>query len=142
MQNTVRTIQLDLNYLENGPFAADIEHYQIDEVSQKDPNKTVKKNCHRYRDRSFSIFQQKLTEDEKHILGEAFSLLGQFDGLPNLDGLFFTIQCVDNYELIRELCSFGKDLLVLSPDNIKQKIYNRVAEQEKAYQALFGIETK
>lgn len=313
---SIRTIQLDLNYLENGPFAADIEHYQIDEVSQKDPNKTVKKNCHRYRDRSFSIFQQKLTEDEKHLLGEAFSLLGQFDGLPNLDGLeklraglnikpkrqiisftknplensnllgelftyvskrqvlelhfhkfdspevdrteivypyllkeynrrwyliaasektgniltmaldrmdcaiplpthryieydgelnerfediigvtlydgltlqnilfwvsdyskdyvftkpihdsqtpfrgerekelrqkyptlkggaFFTIQCVENYELRRELCSFGKDLLVLSPDNIKQKIYNRVAEQEKAYQALFGIETK
>ena len=75
----IRSIQYDLEYLEKGPFAADIERYQIDEVSRKNPNKTVKKNCYRYRDRSFSIFQQKLTDDEKHILRETFTLLGQFD---------------------------------------------------------------
>ena len=43
-----RTIEYDLNYIEHGPFQADIEHYQIDEVSQNNPNKTVKKSCHRY----------------------------------------------------------------------------------------------
>lgn len=53
-----RTIEYDLNYLEEGPFHADIEHYQIDEVSRNNPNKTVKKNCHRYYDRSFTIFQR------------------------------------------------------------------------------------
>ena len=82
-----RTIELDLHYLEHeSPFVAEIEHYQIDDVSPR-TLKTVKKSCHRYADPSFSIFTQKLTDDEKHLLGEAFTLLGQFDGLPNLEGL-------------------------------------------------------
>jgi predicted DNA-binding transcriptional regulator YafY len=82
-----RTIELDLHYLEyESPFVAEIEHYQIDDISPR-TLKTVKKSCHRYADPSFSIFTQKLTDDEKHLLGEAFTLLGQFDGLPNLEGL-------------------------------------------------------
>ena len=36
-------------------------------------------------------------------------------------GLFFTLDCIRNYELIRELCSFGKDLVVLSPTIIKDE---------------------
>jgi predicted DNA-binding transcriptional regulator YafY len=83
-----RTIELDLHYLEyEGPFLAEIEHYQIDAPSQSNPYKTVKKSCHRYADPSFSIFKKEMTEDEKYLLSEALSLLGQFDGLPNLDGL-------------------------------------------------------
>ena len=82
-----RTIELDLNYIENeGPFLAEIKHYQVDDISQR-TQKTIKKSCHRYADPSFSIFTQKLTDDEKHLLGEAFSLIGQFDGLHNLEGL-------------------------------------------------------
>lgn len=85
---SIRTIQYDINYIENdGPFLADIEHYQIDVVSKNHPDLTVKKECLRYADPSFSIFKKPLTEDEKYLLSEALSLLGQFDGLPNLDGL-------------------------------------------------------
>ena len=85
---SLRTIQLDLRYLEyEGPFVAEIEHYQIDAPSQTNPYKTIKKSCLRYADPSFSIFKKKMTEDEKYLLHEALSLLGQFDGLPNLDGL-------------------------------------------------------
>ena len=52
---SLRTIQGDLHYLEyEGPFLAEIEHYQIDVPSQKNPYKTVKKTCHRYADPSFS----------------------------------------------------------------------------------------
>ena len=83
-----RTIELDLHYLEyEGPFLAEIEHYQIDVPSQTNPNKTVKKSCHRYADPSFSIFKKEMTEDEKYLLSETLSMLGQFDGLPNLEGL-------------------------------------------------------
>ncbi len=207
-----RTIELDLNYLENGPFAADIEHYHIDEVSQTNPDKTVTKLYHRYRDRSFSIFQQKMSEEEKVLLREAMSLLGQFDGLPNLDrlealrsgldirparqiisftknplensnllgelftsisqrlvlelhyhlfnrplhesqrnisgdreaglrrrypmltgGRFFSIECIENYELIRELTSFREDLIVLSPDNIRDTVMERIAAMYEMY---------
>lgn len=105
-----RTIEYDLNYLENGPFKADIEHYQIDEVSQKNPNKTVKKSCHRYRDRSFSIYQQKMSDEEKLILGETMKLLGQFDGLPNLDRLEALRAGLD-IKSDRQIISFTKNPL-------------------------------
>lgn len=36
---------------------------------------------------------------------------------PQLEGgLFFTLACINNFELIRELCSYGKDLIVLRSD--------------------------
>lgn len=82
-----RTIELDLHYLEyESPFVAEIEHYQIDDVSPR-TLKTIKKCCHRYADPNFSIFKKDMTEDEKYLLSEALSMLGQFDGLPNLEGL-------------------------------------------------------
>lgn len=105
-----RSIEYDLGYLENGPFQADIEHYQIDEVSRNNPNKIVKKNCHRYRDRSFSIYQQKMSDDEKHILGETMKLLGQFDGLPNLDRLE-SLRAGLNIKTDRQIISFTKNPL-------------------------------
>ena len=84
---SIRSIQYDLSYIQGEPFMADIEKYPFDDVSQNNPDKTVKKTCYRYRDRSFSIYQQKMNDDEKQILGEAMKLLGQFDGLPNMEGL-------------------------------------------------------
>lgn len=106
-----RTIELDLNYLENaGLFLADIEHYQIDAPSQTNPNKTVKKSCHRYADPSFSIFKKEMTEDEKYLLSEALSLLGQFDGLPNLDGLEALRKSLD-VKADRQIISFTKNPL-------------------------------
>lgn len=107
---SLRTIVYDLNYLEHGPFAADIEHYTIDDVSKVNPNKTVKKNCHRYRDRSFSIYQQKMSEDEKQILGEAMKLLGQFDGLPNLERLE-SLRAGLDIKPSRQIISFTKNPL-------------------------------
>lgn len=86
---SVRTIQYDVEYLEKtGLFLADIEHYQIDVPSKKkNSHRTVKKNCLRYADPTFSIFKKKLSDEESYLLSEALSLLGQFDGLPNLDAL-------------------------------------------------------
>lgn len=43
--------------------------------------------CLRYANPNFSIFSKPLTTDEVYLLKEVISLLGQFDGLPNLDGL-------------------------------------------------------
>ena len=88
LKASIRTIQYDINYIENsGPFLAEIERYQVDAVSKNNPNLTVKKDCLRYADPSFSIFKKELKDDEKYLLREAFSLLGQFDGLPLLEGL-------------------------------------------------------
>lgn len=83
---TRRTIEMDINYLENeGPFLAEIERYYVD--VQNAHFKTVKKSCLRYADRTFSIFKKKLTDDEQFLLSEVLSLLGQFDGLPGFEGL-------------------------------------------------------
>ena len=106
-----RTIELDLHYLEyDGPFLAEIEHNQIDIPSQTNPNKTVKKSCHRYADPSFTIFKKEMTEDEKYLLSEALSLLGQFDGLPNLDGLESLRKSL-NVKTDRQIISFTKNPL-------------------------------
>lgn len=124
---SLRTIQGDINYLENGPFAADIEHYQIDAPSRNNPYKTVKKNCLRYRDRSFSIYQQKLTDEEKHLLGEAFTLLGQFDGLPNLEGLE-KLRSGLNIKQKRQIISFTKNPLENS--NLLGELFTVISQKQ------------
>lgn len=52
------------------------------------------------------------------------------------DGAFFTIDCIKNYELIRELCSFGGELVVLSPDSICKEIYNRTTFMKSQYEKM------
>ena len=51
-------------------------------------------------------------------------------------GAFFTIECKYNYELIRELSSFGKSLLVLSPLEIQDKVFERIEGMMKEYEFL------
>ena len=54
---------------------------------------------------------------------------------PKLDGgLFFSIDCIPNFELIRELCSFGGNLVVLSPESIREEIKNRLSTHLDQYQ--------
>lgn len=56
---------------------------------------------------------------------------------PMLEGgRFFRIDCKYNYELIRELSSFGKELLILSPIEIQEKVRQRVTDMAKCYQNL------
>lgn len=52
----------------------------------------------------------------------------QFDG-----GLFFSIDCIPNFELIRELCSYGGNLIVLSPDSIRNEIKDRLQKHLEQY---------
>lgn len=124
---TRRTIELDLNYIENeGPFLAEIEHYQVDDISQR-TQKTIKKNCHRYADPSFSIFTQKLTDDEKHLLGEAFTLLGQFDGLPNLEGLERLRESL-KVKTDRQIVSFTKN--PLEGKNLLGELFTAISQKQ------------
>ena len=94
-----RTIEKDINYLEyEGPFMVDIERYWVSCIN-RETGKTTQKKCLRYKDPSFSIFRKALSDDEKYLLKEAFSLLGQFDGLPNLEAL----------EALRQSLEFPED---------------------------------
>lgn len=82
-----RTIEKDLQYLEyEGPFMIELERYSIP-YYDREKQRYKAKQCIRYNDSSFSIFKKEMTSDEKYLLKEALSLLGQFEGLPNLDAL-------------------------------------------------------
>ena len=49
-------------------------------------------------------------------------------------GIFFYLDCIPNFELIRELCSFGSNLVVLSPESIREDIKNRLRTHLAQYQ--------
>ncbi len=53
-------------------------------------------------------------------------------------GLFFSINCKENYELIRELTSFGPELLVLSPEHIITQIQKRLSKMLNLYNLQIG----
>ena len=57
---------------------------------------------------------------------------------PQLEGgMFFSLDCICNYELIRELCSYGKELIVLRSDGeVKNKVLERVREMNENYSEL------
>ena len=56
---------------------------------------------------------------------------------PSLyEGAFFSIDCIPNYELIRELSSFGKELIVLSPSYIQDDIFNRIKSMLDIYSTV------
>ena len=50
-----------------------------------------------------------------------------------VDGCFFSIDCIKNYELIRVLCSFGRELIVLEPSSFNNDIYNRISQMIEEY---------
>ena len=81
------------------------------------------------------IATKPLHESQRKIRNEREDELRQ--QYPMLEGgRFFSIDCIENYELIRELTSFGKDLIVLSPDRIRQKVLNHIIEQNRAYEKI------
>lgn len=84
---TRRTIEKDIYYLEyEGPFMAEIERYSSPSYDNE-KLKSYTKKCLRYAHSGYSIFKKSMTDDEEYLLSEVISLLGQFDGLPNLDAL-------------------------------------------------------
>ena len=81
------------------------------------------------------VATKPLHESQRNIRNEREEELRQ--QYPKLEGgRFFSIECIENYELIRELTSFGKDLLVLSPTDIQQKVCDYIASQFQAYHSL------
>lgn len=49
-------------------------------------------------------------------------------------GMFFTLDCICNFELIRELCSYGKELIVLRSDGtVKDDVCKRICEMREKY---------
>ena len=52
------------------------------------------------------------------------------------EGSFFSIDCIRNYELIREMFSYGKELIILSNGDIQEEIIYRVNELVQRYKQI------
>lgn len=59
------------------------------------------------------------------------ALRQQYQAPPQ--GALFSIACMQNYELIRELCSYGGELKVLSPQPIIDAVTRRIKEMATLY---------
>jgi len=123
-----RTIEKDIHYLEyESPFMVEIERYTED-FYNSEKKKTTKKYCLRYANRHFSIFKKEMTDDEEYLLGEAMNMLGQFDGLPNLDaleGLHFSLGLKKSK---RQIISFTKNPLENS--NILGELFTAISQKQ------------
>ena len=65
---TRRCIEKDLVYLTEAPFHAPIKHF-----------KWNGKNCVAYKNASFSIFKQEMSNEERTLLREVLNTIGQFE---------------------------------------------------------------
>lgn len=123
-----RTIEKDIYYLEyEGPFVVDIERYTVASYNPE-KGKTFAKKCLRYANRSFSIFKKELTSDEEYLLREGLSLLGQFEGLPNLDALEGLRQGLGLGTNQRQIISFTKNTLQNS--NIIGELFTYISQRQ------------
>lgn len=80
------------------------------------------------------VATKPIHESQKNIKKQELELRNKYPILD--DGEFFSIECIPNYELIRELCSFGKELLVLEPSTITDEISHRVSMMNDKYSEL------
>lgn len=65
---------------------------------------------------------------------EADVLRTQYPTLPA--GNFYYIECIENYELIRELTTYGANLVVLSPSHISDKVAKIATEMSERYKSI------
>ena len=87
------------------------------------------------------IMTKPIHESQTSIKGEAENNLRE--KRPQLEsGVFFSIDCIPNYELIRELCSFGGNLLVLSPMDIQKRILHIISDTSRGYSNICSVSIK
>ena len=56
---------------------------------------------------------------------------------PSLEGgSFFSIDCIENYELITLLCSYGQNLIVLEPTSVRDEVFNRISVMVDKYLSM------
>ena len=79
------------------------------------------------------VLTKPIHDSQIHIKGQEEELRKLY---PLNEGSFFSIDCRYNYELERELASFGKELLVLEPKDIQDKIWDRISGMNEDYQKL------
>ena len=84
---TRRCIEKDIKYLkEKSPFGVFIKTHLVP-AYDKERDRACIKHCLKYEDPGFSIFQKKISKEERNLLREFLSTLGQFEGLAHFEWL-------------------------------------------------------
>lgn len=111
-----RTIEKDLINMQLAPFSAPIDF-----------EKKNGKNVYRYTDSTFSIFSQELSREERNLLREVLSTIGQFDGLDNFTWL-------ENFKIglgleeRRQIISFSNNPY-LKNSNLLGKLFDLISNE-------------
>ena len=112
-----RTIEKDLLALQLAPFSAPIE-----------PVKKNGKNIYRYSDSSFSLFREEMSREERILLREVLSTLGQFGGIDNfqwLDDFKIGLGIEEN----RPIISFSNNPY-LKNSNLLGTLFDQIANED------------
>lgn len=123
---TTRTIQKDIRFIED-QFGVDIERYIDPNAESERTGNPYAKRCLRYAEPDFSIFREKLSEDEKYLLREAISFIGQFDGIPRFETLEKLRLSLDLKHEEQAIISFAKN--PLEGKNYIGELYEDIAEK-------------
>jgi len=127
---TRRCIEKDIDFIEGASFGGNIDKEIING-----------KYCLRYSDPSFSIFKKKLSDDEKNLLQETLSTLGQFEGLQNFEWLDDFKKRLEIEERRKIICFSNNPYL--KNNNILGQVFNYISNRivlQLTYK-LFGKET-
>ena len=112
---TQRCIEKDLIDMQ-GLFSAPIEH-----------EKKNSKNCIFYWNRSFTIFSQEMSREERNLLREVLSTIGQFNGLDNFKWLDdFKIGL--GFEERRQIISFSNNPF-LQNSNLLGTLFDQISNE-------------
>ena len=77
------------------------------------------------RTKPIHLSQKELTDEEDAMMR------GIYTGCRG--GHFFSLDCIPNYELIRELCAFGKQLIVVEPRQLHEQLLEEIGDMLKSY---------
>lgn len=81
------------------------------------------------------IFTKPIHGSMRHLKGSKADILrAKYPSLP--PGEFFSIECIENYELIRELTTYGANLIVLSPPHISKAVASIAEEMCARYNVV------
>ena len=113
---TRRCIEKDIDFIEGASFGGNINKETVNG-----------KYCLRYADPSFSIFTKKLSDDEKNLLQEVLSTIGQFEGLEDFEWIDDLKQRLDVEERPK-IISFSNNPF-LKKSNLLGLIFNYISHK-------------
>lgn len=117
------------------PFEGDMAERFEDIVGVSLPDHgNVEKIVFWVSDKSADYVITKPIHESQRSIGTDANLRSQYPTLCG--GRFFIIECIPNYELIRELTSFGANLIVLTPTSIRDEVCRRIEAMHNAYSSL------